>query len=321
MKTLLCLLSLISIQARPVAMPDGQCTIEAMQIVPKITAMAESEKFTWFGTDQGVIKVNKKTDKTQWITTSTNALLPSNNITSIACAPDGRTWIGTCNGILFWDNSAFMIINTENSNLPDNRITALAFDRSGYLWVGMHAGGVVKTKGFRFINCYQENSILNEDIISSITADENGDVWIGLLMQGLVKISPKDAWIYYPAGENGLQARNIKFVQLENTGDYTIGTYEDGCYTLSKREFHRIMIESADSMRIRNAYRNTQKNMTVYFCEDGSYIYKEGRYLAKFSLDSYHNLPSCEALESICSSICQANESVAFGLPGDHKKQ
>ncbi len=76
-----------------------------------------------------------------------NSKLPDNYITSIACDAEGRTYVGTRNGILYWDHYAFILINTENSKLPENHITCLEFDHDGNLLIGTRNAGLFKGIG------------------------------------------------------------------------------------------------------------------------------------------------------------------------------
>ncbi len=333
MKTLECILVLISICACKIGLchtsvPTGQITPEG-----RVTSMSENEKFSWFGTDQGVIRINKKSGKTRWITTK-NSQLPSDYITSIACAPDGRVWIGTCQGIFFWDNTAYILIDHNNSNLPDDRVTALEYDNSGSLWVGTHGGFLLKTKGFHFTTWNIEQlpfsldttSLLNVttqcvlhgkitssthaiahplsfgQIITSISADANGDLWVGLFLKGLIKIR-RSTWTFYPAKTRDLITDNIRFVHLESDGTYTIGTYEQGCFTFDGSEFSRLQHESAQEKRICSAYRSDQSQVTVYFCDDGCHIYREGKCIEKFTNVAFDTRHFDLGMKRICTSL------------------
>lgn len=120
-----------------------------------VTAIGHSARFTWMGTNKGLYRTHNRNGKT-WHMTRKNSSLPDNYITSIACFPDGQTYVGTENGILFWDNYAFILITTENSALPENHITTLTPGPGESLVIGTKKCGFWKgighcIKAFRLI--------------------------------------------------------------------------------------------------------------------------------------------------------------------------
>ncbi len=143
----------------------------------KITALAQSEKFLWIGTENGVVRVNRKNEKVVYLNAS-NSKLPSNNVTSICVRRDGNVWIGTANGILRYDKFAYVIVNTENSLLSENEITSIVEDRHNTLWIGTHTGLVrVHKSKFQVLN--QKNSpSLTSDNIVSLSTDESGNLCV-----------------------------------------------------------------------------------------------------------------------------------------------
>lgn len=98
------------------------------------TAICANDKYIWIGTNLGLIRHNIRTGK-EWMLTEENSNLPSNVITCIVCLSDGQTYIGTTNGILIWDNYAFLVINTENSELPENYIREMFLDQQENIWI------------------------------------------------------------------------------------------------------------------------------------------------------------------------------------------
>src|SRR4051812_31376071 len=100
-----------------------------------ITAVAETEKYFWIGTEDGLWKINKKNSQREHLTMD-NSQLPSNDITCICVEPDGNVWIGTPAGILRYDNYVFYALDSKNANLPDDHITAIACDINDNIWIG-----------------------------------------------------------------------------------------------------------------------------------------------------------------------------------------
>ena len=143
----------------------------------KITSVAESEKFLWIGTNNGVVRVSKKNEKIIHFNVS-NSKLPSNDVTSICVRKDGNVWIGTANGILRYDQFAYVIVNTENSLLSENKITSIVEDKNNDLWIGTHTG-LVRVHNSKFQVFNQKNSpSLASDNIVSLSTDESGNLCI-----------------------------------------------------------------------------------------------------------------------------------------------
>ena len=98
------------------------------------TAICANDTYIWIGSNMGLIRHNIRTGK-EWLLTKENSKLPSNMITCMVCLSDGQTYIGTTNGILIWDNYAFLVINTENSELPENYIQEMFLDQLENIWI------------------------------------------------------------------------------------------------------------------------------------------------------------------------------------------
>ncbi|MBI3500944.1 MAG: hypothetical protein HY063_04040 [Bacteroidetes bacterium] len=143
----------------------------------KITAVAETEKFLWIGTNNGVVRVNKKNEKAVYLTVS-NSKLPSNNVTSICVRKDGNVWIGTANGILRYDKFAYIVVNSDNSPLAENKITSIVEDKKNDLWIGTSHSGLMKVHNLSYQIYNPKKSPLKSDNIASLTTDEQGNVFV-----------------------------------------------------------------------------------------------------------------------------------------------
>lgn len=77
----------------------------------------------WIGTSYGLGKYNKETDQFDWFTREDG--LPGYSVVSIEFDEKGM-WIGTGNGLSYYDGQSFKTFNTENG-LPSNGIWALRY--------------------------------------------------------------------------------------------------------------------------------------------------------------------------------------------------
>ena len=245
------LILLISFGAWQLIPFNGFCR-EIPGIQGKITAIAETGKCIWVGTDNGLWKINKKSSKREHMTTA-NSLLPSNEVTGICLEGDGNIWVGTTAGILRYDNFAFYVLTERNSNLPDNSITSLTSDNSHNIWIGTASGGLVeKLYCGRFIVYNTRNSKLQNDHIYSITPDINGNVWIGLYNEGLAVIQ-NGKWATLDS-KSGFEGKNISFVSESEAG-YSLYCGDGSIYdlrnkTITKRD---VKTGSANGLPLRYA--------------------------------------------------------------------
>ena len=218
----------------------------------KIRAIADNEKFIWLATDEGAYRINKKSNETIHLT-KTNSSLPSNQVTSICCDKDDNVWIGTTNGILRYDNYAYILMNSENTDLPDNHVTAMVVDKNNDLWIGTYTGGIMKVHNFRYKVYNHLNSAMITDDVFSLSSDDLGNVWVGLRENGLIRINGNNWDIYNKSSELG--GINVSFVTSIDGGNYYIGTYNKGVFVFDGKEFVKSEIYNVSSSTLRFAYK------------------------------------------------------------------
>jgi ligand-binding sensor domain-containing protein len=143
----------------------------------KVTAFAETERFYWIGTDNGVYQVKKKNKKVFHMTES-NSQLPANMVTAICARSNGEVYIGTNKGILRYDRFTYIVMNNENANLKSNKITALYCDNLDQVWIGTSANSLSLIRNNSMKN-YNMNS--NEEMNDHIVGFEK-DVQKALLI-------------------------------------------------------------------------------------------------------------------------------------------
>jgi len=103
-----------------------------------IKSIAVVGNFVWFGTDEGISRLNKST--LQWDNFKTKSTgLVSNNITSVLV--DGKfVWIGTKDGLSRYDDTTEEWKDyTTKTGLLDNQITSIIADPE-FVWVGTKSG-------------------------------------------------------------------------------------------------------------------------------------------------------------------------------------
>ena len=126
--------------------------------------------------------------------------LASNSVRVVFVDDIGNVWIGTSDGLDWYDRSSGKFVHYRNdprleTSLSNNIITAITESSDGVLWVGTSGGGLNKyyrEQGqFRYYHfSVDDPGNLSGNIIRNISIDESGDVWIGTLDGGLDWLNP-----------------------------------------------------------------------------------------------------------------------------------
>ncbi len=185
-----------------------------------VQAITKFDGKLWFATSRGLSSLG---DDGRWVTytaETTGGGLPSNNVTSLASAPDGSLWVGTRQvwdgaswsggGLARYQNGEWHTYTTGDG-IPSYNIVGVAVDQSARVWVvgqphhvwvpaaditpahwGLTNGGasVFADGGW---TRYERNdraasSLPNTNTFYAVTVDGLGNVWFGtaagLLMYG-----------------------------------------------------------------------------------------------------------------------------------------
>lgn len=110
----------------------------AKQSILSLTTTASGDVLV--GTQRSGVYRWRMGDMTQLYDSSNG--LPANEVRALLEDSQGRTWIGTINGLVVIKPSGAMeLFNQANSNLPDDYIMALVEDHRGRIWIGTAQGG------------------------------------------------------------------------------------------------------------------------------------------------------------------------------------
>jgi ligand-binding sensor domain-containing protein len=145
----------------------------------------------------------------------------SSDITTIAGDSKNNVWIGTEQGLVKYDGSAFTnipVTDTKIQTVTDIAITAT--DKvyiSGYA-PGFAGGGVSFYNGATWTNYNKAASGMPDDVMSDLTLDQNGFLWAipGRHDMGVAKFDGK-GWKQYTNG-NGLPTNQISAIATNSTG-------------------------------------------------------------------------------------------------------
>ncbi len=104
--------------------------------------------------------------------------LSQSRIRAITQTRNGYLWLGTDNGVVRFNGTAFTAFTVETGSLKDNEVWSLVEDNEGGLWIGTYGGGLTLFKNGRF-NTYTKADGLSDDIITQLDKDPEGNIWIG----------------------------------------------------------------------------------------------------------------------------------------------
>ena len=163
---------------------------------------------------------------------TSNSCLPDNTIRCLEVDHNNNLWVGTDNGLVFYDGIKWIIYNTNNSGLPSNVILSLASD-SDTIWVGM-GGALVKFDGRSWIVYDSSNSPLgntfhSEEIgftILTLKVDSKHNIWAGTNYYGLYKFDNTNWTVYYPTYETPISSSSISTIDIDAQDIVWIGHFE-----------------------------------------------------------------------------------------------
>lgn len=144
----------------------------------------------WLATHQGIAKF----DGTFWtIFNTSNSVLTTNNISSVAVDDSNKVWFGTHYNVGSWNggglykyDGTWTVYDSLNSPLPSNSIGGVSFDNSGNLWCVSYSYSlmdavVVKFDGTNWSLYSHQNSCLYSSIhYTDIQFDSHGNTWMGM---------------------------------------------------------------------------------------------------------------------------------------------
>ncbi len=143
-------------------------------------------------------------------------------ITSIVCAKDGRTWIGTQDTGLFIIDGDKITLHREGPILPLKRITCLYEDTDGSIWVGTGLGVA------HFLNDGTTETLTAKDGLPAteiwgIARDGQDRLWYASYGGGLFRKGTKGKFIRFRQ-QDGLANNTVHCLRTDAQGRLWIGT-------------------------------------------------------------------------------------------------
>jgi ligand-binding sensor domain-containing protein len=163
---------------------------------------------------------------------TSNSCLPSNTIRCLEVDHNNNLWIGTDNGLVFYNSTKWIIYNTSNSKLPFNVILSLACEEDT-VWVG--GGGTLAKFNSRNWTIYNStNSPLGNPpaiigpTILTLKVDSKHNIWMGTNYYGLYKFDKINWTRYVPTFGNSISSTSIASIDIEVQDIVWVGHFEQG---------------------------------------------------------------------------------------------
>ena len=146
----------------------------------------------WIGTDYSGINVLDKNKKTLRYISEDDGL-SSNSIKVIFCSKN-KTWIGTENGLDFYDNLEHKLFHVKfNGKNKETPVLSIIEGKNNDVWIGTYGNGVYKLtlneNGNYHASHFNKNNGLPSNLIMSLYCHKNGNVYIGTDGAGLLQLN------------------------------------------------------------------------------------------------------------------------------------
>lgn len=204
--------------------------------------MVDDEKRLWVGSERGVsvFEPETQTFKTAAYATTAHSKR-SFSALSMYQDRDGRVWVGTWGGGLFFHDKptdTFLPYTLNGEPFPFGRtITAITQDRHGDLWLGSMLEGLSRFDNksgsvTRYQNDLNDPHSLSHNYVKDILEDSTGNLWVGTYGGGLDRYDPlKGGFVPHKHDESrpgSLSDDAVMSVYEDSKGAIWVGTFIGG---------------------------------------------------------------------------------------------
>ena len=196
-----------------------------------IHSIYATEDHLWFGTENGLINVNRKNGEVLPVSGQEYGL-PDDRVTAIVGSPAGDLWIGTSqNGVFQLNRWAYRFVRIPiSSGTLENAINAMAF-RDSLLWIATNKG-VCRVDNRTGLTTWFtiSNAGLPHNTVNNLKVDASGKVWLSTLSNSVSYIHDDSVTkLIIPTVGGTLNMRSITEVP---EGVIWIGTDGNGVFRM-----------------------------------------------------------------------------------------
>jgi ligand-binding sensor domain-containing protein len=249
------------------------------------TIVQDSERFLWFGTEEGLNRYDGYSFKVFKNAPEDPASLAGNWIWRLYEDRSKRLWVGTVEGLSLYDRVTETFRNFRRpgqvrSGFGSNSVTSILEDRHGNLWIGTLGGGLsrVDPATGTFVVTYRHSptdpASLSHDQVEALFEDSQGRLWVGTTL-GLNRLDAKKGTFtrYLPSSDRSSLGHNWIWDMAEDgSGRLWVATYGGGLSVLDPTT-QRFRHYKRDGGRIPNDWLTSvfvDRGGTIWAGTDGS---------------------------------------------------
>jgi len=223
----------------------------------------------WIGTNGGGLN---RLRKALFTTYAVEEGLSDNFVWSVCAAPTGGLWIGTYNGLNYFDGEKFTHI-MKKEGLPSTFVFSVMADSDGTVWAGT-MNGLVRIQGKQITTFTKFNGLAGDEI-HTVYRDRKGVLWIGTAT-GLSSYMDSKFTSYTDA--TGFPNTLIMALMEDRTGRLWMGA-RTGLYEIQNGVITDHTQELGISTSgVRSLYEDSQGNVWIGTQDVGLIVYRNSKF-------------------------------------------
>ena len=152
--------------------------------------------------------------------------LPANSVTAIAQTEDGRMWLGTSQGLVYFDGMGFRVVDPAGDEDGGGKvITALARGAGGKLWFGLERGSFGFFDGKKFTSMQREEWGGRNSTIRSMQLSPSGKLNVGGTNLAVAIAAGSDPVSLLPVPN-----ADVEYIYEDAQGRIWMGTADSGLF-------------------------------------------------------------------------------------------
>lgn len=159
---------------------------------PVTVVLGDSIGNMWFGTHFGLYRYNNH-KMFSYFSEEVSKTLPADHITAMSLDGARGIWIGTDDGLAYFENKSGKIIPLSDFKVSGNtdlQIQSLALDNSGRLWAGTRSGLYSITRVREDSIVVEASPAIRNEKVPSVIPDGKRRIWVSS-SKGITMISPE----------------------------------------------------------------------------------------------------------------------------------
>ncbi|MBN1416471.1 MAG: response regulator [Bacteroidales bacterium] len=273
--------------------------------------------YTWIATYFGLNRYDGMEIKTFYHKSDDSLSLPSNVIWSIFCDSRGTLWVGTNEGLCYYNecDNRFVRFRLKGMIREVDDVYDIMEDGNKNLWFAAIGGLILYMPQSDSTVCFNSRSsdqrlVLPADTVYRVLEDDRNTLWLSLYDKGICWIN-KDRgvtkhFMNIPGDKNSLSDNRVEKIFQDSRGDIWIGTLNGGLNLLNRSDstFARFQLDKHDSYstRVRVIYEDPDGSL-FFGTRAGLYLYDPSERNFILYANTAHKFSTLSANSILCSYI------------------